>query len=251
MSRLQSLSTLILFSFFPLLSFSAVPCSLDKLIELSDSKHWELRYSLLAELDEHSDEHKKLLVKLIHDTNNSVANQALVRYIANFLNIDRNLVTSKIEKLNPLPVGALMSSIPDLKSSHFYKTALTKDISDANNAKWISMIGITGKTPDIAIITPYLKSKNPYILSEAAKALHRLGAKNEALKAFRSILNLPFEENFPYQTSTLFLMHEIDSNEALALYKNLHARFKLKTGIQPNWVSAHLLQGMDFKLNVE
>ena len=52
---------------------------------------WEVRYCLLGELTGRDSETKQTLEILIHDKNRMIANQALVRYLHNFVNVDPRL----------------------------------------------------------------------------------------------------------------------------------------------------------------
>ncbi len=60
------------------------------------SRHWEVRYSLLGELDGQDDETRRALEVLMKDPNDRVANQAQVRWLYEFIEVDRSLFRPEV-----------------------------------------------------------------------------------------------------------------------------------------------------------
>ena len=56
-----------------------------------DSGIWQVRYSLLSDLNGHDEDTKQIFEKLLKDENDSVRNQTLVRYLHNFVYVNKEL----------------------------------------------------------------------------------------------------------------------------------------------------------------
>lgn len=85
-------------------TFTALAGHIPFLEQRLQSTRWEVRYFLACRLNGRDDETKAAIETLIRDKHQGVANQALVRYVNNFVTVDRTLFDPKIYVPGRFPV---------------------------------------------------------------------------------------------------------------------------------------------------
>lgn len=176
------------------------------------SGHHRVRYALLGELDGQDDETRRALELLIGDANKAVANQAQVRWLQKFIEVDRSLFRPEVYL--PWPRGT--PEIPKDKwrqvmLDHVLGRAIHEDlcgtdairglasldesvmdsvedvgkeaaraIYEAEMANPVTVVGMLGTAEDAKTIKPFGDSQNPYLAWKTAVALVRLGDRESA-----------------------------------------------------------------------
>lgn len=239
----------------PNLAFAQENCGVPFLQERMSSDKWQLRYGVIFDITGRSDDCRSLLVRLIEDSNKSVSNQAMEKYLNQFVIIDHELILKHLEKLNPIPVGSFKDSQrTDIRSATFYINWINIDeINDPNNGRNIMFVGIVGdkNKGDVNFIKGFAASKNDYVLLETAKAMIRLGEVNEGLKIIDVILNKDVQDHLHYQTQALHVLAEINREKYHSEYLKLKAKVDRVSDIQPNWMNEFYILGLTEKIVVE
>jgi hypothetical protein len=230
------------------------------------SNRWEARYCLLGELTRRDPETKRALETLVADRDERVANQAIVRYVKNFLRIEKTLFRPGIYLRSNGPVygfpevvsdGALVDhclgrrELPRAEGDQHgeVRRALPvldpAKVDDPRMDHSLTVVGILGKPEDAAALSPFLKSPNDYVVLEAARAVIRLGDRAKGVEALCRLADLdPVEHSF-YVTEALRVLKEVDHPGLKAMVLRVLSTLDRGKGIQPNWTSDFLLLAAD------
>ena len=172
---------------------SAIQSSIPYLEQRLESSIWQVRYSLLGELNGHDILTKQLLETLIKDEHSMVRNQAIVHYLNQFVYINKELfepftslrlssmyLSDRLPKANDEWLEVCLSRIDTSTSSNFIIPAEPNDIiNKLDNPNFseasITTIGILGDNDDAKALYPYLESTNDFLALCAAKSVIRLG----------------------------------------------------------------------------
>lgn len=226
------------------------------------SKRWEVRYYLACQMDGRDDETKRAIETLIRDKHQAVANQALVRYVNNFVRIDPALFDPKVYAPGRFPVTDLPEEEPTralvdycLGRRSIVPTGgfrgddmqpviavLDPKKTDAPaNHESLTIVGILGQPEDAPVLYPFLESTNDYVVLGAAKALLRLGDKEKALKALIRLTEQDALKHLYYVTEALYVLREVEHAEYKSVVLRVFASIDKTEGIQPNWLNGFLL----------
>ena len=241
------------------------------LSERLHSGRWQVRYCLLRELDGRDDESKRALEMLVRDKHKKVANQALVGYVSNFVNIDKSLFDPEIYVPNRYPVTdlpqdnphrALVDYLLGKKDVPLRGEAYPQDVprevpvlavggkDEAAMGPSLTIVGILGNAKDANALYPFLDSTNDYVLLAAAKALIRLGDKAKAVEALSRLTEKDVREHLPYITEALYVLREINHTEFEEMVLRVLSEVDKQDRIQPNWLNGFLLLAAEVKDDV-
>jgi hypothetical protein len=235
------------------------------------STRWEVRYFLACQLDGRDDETKRAIETLIRDKHQGVANQALVRYVNNYVNIDRALFDPKVYVPGRFPVTDLPEEEPgkalvdyclgrraivqkggfrgdDMQPVVGVLDPKTRDAP--TNYESLTIVGILGQSGDATLLYPFLESTNDYVVLGAAKALLRLGDRAKALEALVRLTEKDARKHLYYVTEALYALREVEHPEYRSLVLRVLATINTTEGIQPNWLNGFLLLASDVKDDV-
>lgn len=225
------------------------------------SKRLEVRYYLACQIDGRDDETKRVIETLIQDKHQGVANQALVRYVNNFVRIDRTLFNAKVYTPGRFPVTDLPEKEPSkalvdyclgrrsiAPSGGFcggdmqpiIEVLDPRKTDDPRNHESLTIVGILGQPEDAPLLYPFLESTNDFVVIGAAKALLRLGDKEKALKALVRLIGQDARTHLFYVTEALYVLREVEHPEYRSLVLRVFASIDKTEGIQPNWLNSFL-----------
>lgn len=213
-----------------------------------NAEDWRVRYVLPNEFLNHCRRAPRMhLETLIRDVDSRVSNQALVVYLINYVNVDIGLVRERFKNLNAgQPTGITISGPQDVKSVAYQASWLDrKNIDEPRNGPRLEYIGLLGKRDDRGILLPFAKANNPYVLINVAKALIRIGEIESGMAALDRILQLDVATALHYQTQAVYVIDELDHERAKQRYDTLSREVRKNKTIQPGWISAHFVQGLD------
>jgi hypothetical protein len=208
---------------------------------------------------------------LIRDKHQGVANQALVRYVNNYVNIDRALFDPKVYVPGRFPVTDLPEEEPgkalvdyclgrraivqkggfrgdDMQPVVGVLDPKTRDAP--TNYESLTIVGILGQSGDATLLYPFLESTNDYVVLGAAKALLRLGDRAKALEALVRLTEKDARKHLYYVTEALYALREVEHPEYRSLVLRVLATINTTEGIQPNWLNGFLLLASDVKDDV-
>jgi hypothetical protein len=224
------------------------------------SSRWQVRYSLLQELDGRDKETKALLEKLVRDANEHVANQALVRYISNFVIVDKKLFDPDIYlpgkyPLDSLPKDgrnrALVEYCLGRKDIAFdgkiYDTEPAIPVLDISHqdrpemSGSLTIVGLLGDVEDAKRLHPFLESTNPYVALSACIAVIRLGDKAAGDKALCSLIDRVGLKDGYYTIQALYALREVDRPAFVRLARRILAQTRGQEGIDPSLLNAFLM----------
>jgi len=218
-------------------------------MERLQSNRWQVRYGLLHDLTGRDVETKHVLEMLIRDENKSVANQALMRYLRAFVDIDKTLFKPE------LYFGGIVGCPPepDLLKEERYDALVDIYLRGLKAAKLgdpgmhynLTIVGIMGKPGDAETLYPFLKSANDYIVLGAAKAVIRLGDKKKGMEALRSITIKEPSKHLSYITQSLYALKEMRHPELETIVNDVLSSINQSEGIQPNWLNEFFLLAAD------
>lgn len=275
--KMKTKLTTLLFSGLSLTSVSAaerMPPPLAERIPFLEqrlkSTRWEVRYSIACGLDGRDDETKRAIETLIKDKNQRVANQALVCYVNNFVNIDRGLFDPRVYVPGRFPVTGLPEAEPnkalvdyclgrrqivpnggfcgDMQTVIIVLDPKKKD--DPRNHESLTIVGILGRLEDASMLYPFLESTNDYVVLGAAKALVRLGDKAKAMEALVRLTEIDALNHLYYVTEALYVLREAEHPDYRSLVLRVLATIDKTEGIQPNWLNGFLLLASGVKDDV-
>ena len=225
------------------------------------SKRWQVRYSLLGDLDGIDETSKRSLEVLVKDGNNKVANQALVRYLISFVNVDKKLFDPKTFAPGAYPVTVLPEENPrralveyclgrrEIPPAGRFANGWGRPLAvlrvenrdDAELARSLTVVGVRGEPEDAKALYPFLESANEYVALEAAKAVIRLGGKTKGAEALRRLAGRDVTKDLHYVTQALEALRQIDDPEFRQTTLEILARVRKNADvIQPNWLNSFL-----------
>jgi hypothetical protein len=225
---------------------------------------WEARYCLLSELSGRDSETKSALEALVRDSNEAVANQAVVRYVGSFLKVDRALFRPALYVPHRFPLADLPAQDPDralveycLGRRKFERSRRDDNgmailpVLDAASSddprmhETLTIVGMLGRAEDADALYPFLQSTNAYVAIGAAKAVLRLGQQAKGVEALLRLTQLDTTRELPYVTEALRLLKELNHPGLDTIVRRVLASVDRGQGIQPNWVSEFLLVAAD------
>jgi hypothetical protein len=264
----ESMTKAILAVTMVLLTVSALPAAEPAFPELSKrvpflmqrlySTRWEVRYSLIGDLDAQDGETKAALEVLVRDTHPHVANQALVAYLNGYVQVDKSLFDARhyVPELFPakdMPrhrqsrdlVDYCLGRIRIERKGTFDDPVLgvldVRKLDDAEMGHPLTIVGLLGRPEDAAALRPFLKSGNDYVVLGAAKALLRLGDKAEAVEALSALTAKDPKEHLYYITEALLVLKEIGYPEYKATVLRVLSVVDSRDDIQLNWLDSFLM----------
>ncbi|HEX5138410.1 MAG TPA: hypothetical protein VFY93_15650 [Planctomycetota bacterium] len=212
--------------------------------ERLESTRWQVRYCLLGELDGSDAETKRALELLSRDGNESVANQALVRYEMGFVRIEKSLFRPEVYFLRmPFP-GCEPDKGVDLVDrclALLRPPAEAPERPDPALVRAITVVGILGKRGDSPQLERFLDSENDYVALHAAVAVIRLGDTEKGAGALVRLTERDPAKHLHYITQALHLLKEIEHPEFKPALLHALAAVERTEGIQPNWLSHFFL----------
>jgi hypothetical protein len=230
------------------------------LAERLHSSRWQVRYCLLGELMDRDPETKHAIEELCQDENARVAQQALVRYEHQFVNVNETLFEPK----RYLPPSEIVANLPaDAPRRALVDYCLgrrkihldcgmgtppvldTARLDDPEMHRPITIVGLLGDGDDAASLRAFLRSTNPFILLAAAKAMIRLGHRDDGLNALRELTTWDPKEHLHYITEALHALRELECSGLKAIVERVVAAVDGVEDIQPNWMSGFLLLAAD------
>ena len=236
------------------------------------SKRWQVRYGLLTDLNGRDEETKRLLEALVKDEKRPVANQALVRYLSQFVDVDKALFDPEVYSLGRHPLPNLPKDNPRralvdycLGRRHIPPDPPFQDhdlrrppipVLDAEKAdrpemhEPLTIIGMLGGAEDANALHPFLESPNDYVALGAAKALIRLGDKPRAIAALARLAQKEVPKHLYYVTEALYALRELKHPEFEKLVLGVLARIEKGDDIQPNWLNGFLFLASGVKADV-
>lgn len=236
------------------------------------SKRWQVRYGLLGDLGGRDDETKRVLEVLAKDGNRAVANQALVRYLSQFLDVDKALFDPKVYSRGRHPLPNLPKENPRralvdycLGRKHIAPDPPFEDVDPRcppiavlDPAKIdrpemhepLTIVGMLGGAEDASALHPFLKSQNDYVALGAAKALIRLGDKPRATAALIELAQRDVLKHLHYVTEALYALRELKHSEFDRLVLGVLARVLKEEDVQPNWLNSFLFLAAGVKADV-
>ncbi len=230
------------------------------------STRWEVKYCLLRDLTGRDLETKRALEMLVRDEHQGVANQALVRYVNTFLNIDKTLFYPGVYLPGRFPLTDLPEDEPT-KALVDYCLARTEiprkggfrhddmqpvlpvlDAAQLDNPRMhetLTIVGILGNPDDARALHPFLQSTNDYVVLGAAKAVIRLGDKTRGMEALRRLTTKDPSKHLYYVTEALHHLREMGHPEIESMVTRALSSVDRSERIQPNWISNFLLLAAD------
>lgn len=230
------------------------------------STHWEVRYYLLHELTGRDVETKQVLETLVRDEHKGVANQALVRYLNGFVDIDKRLFKPALYIPGRFPVANLpddepasalvdyclgRSDIPrkgGFMHDDMQPVLPVLDPEQLDNPRMheaLTIVGILGKPDDAKALYPFLQSTNDYVAVGAAKAVIRLGDKKKGMEALLQLTTKTPAKHLYYVTEALHALKEMQHPDLEARVLEVLSAVENAEGIQPNWLGEFLLLAAD------
>ncbi|MDA8242961.1 MAG: hypothetical protein M0025_02445 [Elusimicrobia bacterium] len=213
------------------------------------AKDWRVRYALAVESNNTRCVPRSDFEKLIRDGDARVSNQALVAYLYRFAIINSDLVREHLEKLPIGPLaGGKWSGGQDYKTVKFQVAMLDNlNIDNPHNGERIEYIGILGSKSDKAVLLPFLKATNEYVLYKLALAFVRLGDKETGMTVLKRILQFNPETSLYYQTKAVYILDELDGDAARKAYATLAEAVQKSKSIQPGNYNEHFIQGLELR----
>ena len=220
------------------------------LMERLHSDRWKVRYCLLGDLKGRDIETKRVLETLMGDENKSVANQATVRYLYSFVDIDKTLFKPELYFYGKVgdgfPEPGLLSEerYDDLAENciHHLKS-VPLDITSIYPI--LTVVGILGKPSDAEVLYPFLQSTNDYVIFGAAKAVIRLGDKKKGTEALQRLAGKDPSKHLHYVAQALYALKEMQYPELETIVIDVLSSIDRSEGIQLNWLNKFLLLAAD------
>jgi hypothetical protein len=213
------------------------------------STRWQVRYALLGELGGRDAETKRALELLARDRNEAVANQALVRYVRQFVEVDRTLFRPEVYfREGPWRQDAKGRALVDQCLAWLAGPNAKSD--DPAVVRSIVVVGILGRPEDAAKLGRFLDSENDYVAWNAAVALLRLGDTKNGSDALVRLTKREPGKHLHYVTEALRTLREIAHPRYEELVRAALAAVDRTDGIQPNWLSEFLLLAAEVEKDV-
>lgn len=259
-----------------MLGMSAVEAAQEASTELSkqvpyltqrlQSTRWQVRYYLLHDLTGRDVETKHVLETLVRDEHKGVANQALVRYVNNFVDIDKGLFNPRLYvpgrfPITDLPAGEVSEALVDyclgrreiprkggFRGHDMQATLPVLDatsLDDPRMHETLTIVGVLGKPKDAKALYPFLESTNDYVVLGAAKAVIRLGDKKKGMAALRRLTTKAPANHLYYVTEALHVLKEMQDPELEAMTIRVLSSVDRAEELQPNWLGEFLLLAAD------
>ncbi|MGK7875783.1 MAG: hypothetical protein AB4426_21555 [Xenococcaceae cyanobacterium] len=246
--------------------FSKLSKQVPYLTQRLQSNRWEVRYCLLSNFTRRDAETKQVLEMLVRDEHKGVANQALVRYVNGFVDIDKTLFKAELYvpgrfPITDLPDKEAPSALVDyclgrreIRRNTFFKYDSMQPIlpvldpAELDNPRMhetLTIIGIMGRPEDAKLLHPFLESPNDYVALGAATAVIRLGDKTTGLEALRGLTIKDPSKHLCYVTEALHVLREMEHPELESMVIGVLSSVDRSKGIQPNWLSEFLILAAD------
>lgn len=225
---------------FPDLAKS-IPC----LVERLRSNRWQVRYGLLHDLTGRDVETKRALETLMRDENKSVANQATVRYLYGFVDIDKSLFKPAIffygkpdDEFSAL--GLLSEGRQDALVEKCLGRLKSAKLDDPGIYGTLTVVGILGNRSEAKALYPFLESSNEFVASIAAQAVVRIGDREKGIEAFKRLAMDPSKKHFS-STGALYALQELQDPELEGIVNKILASIDQRAGLYPEWINTFLL----------
>ncbi|MCP4580923.1 MAG: hypothetical protein GY839_04855 [candidate division Zixibacteria bacterium] len=233
------------------------------LMERLHSNRWKVRYCLISDLTGRDIETKRVLKTLMLDENKSVANQATVRYLNAFVEIDRSLFKPELYVPGRFPVTDLpdkerTNALVDYclgrrdipRKSHddeqsFLPVLNPEQLDNPRMHETLTVVGILGKPGDAEKLYPFLQSTNDYAALGAIKAVIRIGDKKKGMEALRRLASWDPSKHLGYVTEALYALKEMQDPELETIVIDVLSVIDQSEGIQLNWLNRFLLLAAD------
>lgn len=209
---------------------------------LSRSSVWEVRYCIPIKFEYATPAAKTVLERLCGDKISRVASHAFAAYSRCFVALDGGLVRSAFSRGDFLLSGITVTDIKVFESASFWLGELERTTQDSIRARAVRAIGLCGSESDRPKLVEYLVSRNPYLLTELALALHRLGDTKGYLAALDSVLGLPAADSLSYQTMAIDYLIQTHPERTRKAWDTLHRQTEASKDIQPGWIFEHIVQ---------
>jgi hypothetical protein len=209
---------------------------------LSRSPVWQVRYCIPVEIDYASPTAKTVLERLCADQLPRVASHAFAAYSRYFVALDAALVRSAFARGDFCLAGITVTDAKVFQSASFWLGDLERATEDSLRARAVRAIGLCGSEVELPKLREYLHSRNPYLLTELALALHRLGDTNGYLTAVDSVLGLPVADSLSYQTMAIDCLLQTHPERTRKAWDAIHKQTEATKDIQPGWVFGHIVQ---------
>ncbi len=232
-------------SFIICTAFVALCChseAAEDLESLSKSPVWQVRYCVPGKFDIPSADARRVLERLSVDDVPAVARQAFGWYSTSFVVLDRDIVKKAFSRGD---FDLVMITVRDRKvfeTPDFWIHKLDNSDADSNRAGAVRAIGMCGVAANIAKLSDYMDTHNPYLLMALAIAFHRLGDNEKYLEALEAIFALPIKDAFFDQTNAIDCLIQTHPDRARPAWKRVHKQFERSKDSQPNWVYSHIVQ---------
>lgn len=209
---------------------------------LSKSSIWQVRYCVATKFDSSTPTARASLERLCRDEVHRVAQHAFSAYSRTFVTLDREIIRTAFSRGDFDVVGVTVKDRKVFETPDFWIDRLDDSPEDSGRGSAVRAIGMCGTGANIAKLSGYMGSRNPYLLFELALAFHRLGDTEKYLAALDAILALPISDAFHYQTAAIDCLLQTHPDRATAAWKRVHQRFEDSRDLQPGWVYSHIIQ---------
>ena len=230
------------------------------------STRCEVRYYLLHDLTRRDLETKRVLETLVRDEHNGVANQALVRYVNSFVDIEKALFRPELYVPGRFSIADLPEEDPDkalvdyclarreipwkggFRHDDMQPVLPVLDPAQLDNPRMhesLAIVGILGRPEDAKALYPFLQSTNDYVVLGAAKAVIRLGDKTKGLEALSRLTEKDPLKHLYYVTEALHVLKEMSHPHLKTIVLRALSSVERTEGIQPNWLGEFRLLAAD------
>ncbi|MDH3251570.1 MAG: hypothetical protein OEM41_02195 [Ignavibacteria bacterium] len=230
------------------------------------SARWQVRYYLLRDLTRRDLDTKRALETLVRDEHRGVATEAMVRYVNNFVDVQKVLFKPELYVPGRFPMADLPEEDPDralvdyclarreiqrkggFRHDDMQPVLPVLDSARSDNPRMhetLTIVGILGSPKDAEALYPFLQSSNDYVALGAAKAVIRLGDKTKGLEALCRLTEKDPSKHLYYVTEALYVLKEMDHTELKTMVLRVLSSVDRAEGIQPNWISEFLLLAAD------
>lgn len=209
---------------------------------LSKSAVWQVRYCVANKFDAPTPAARASLERLCKDEARQVAQHAFSIYSRTFVALDREIVRKAFSRGDFDLVGVKVNDRKVFETPDYWIHELENSPDDSIRSRAVRAIGMCGTAANIAALSGYMDSHNPYLLIELAMAFHRLGDTEKYLAALNAILALPISDAFYYQTAAIDCLLQTHPDRAKPAWNRVHQQFEGNRDLQPNWVYSHIIQ---------
>ena len=209
---------------------------------LSRSPVWQVRYCIPVEIAYATPTAKIVLERLCADQLPRVASHAFAAYSRYFVALDAGLVRSAFARGDFCLEGITVTDVKVFQSASFWLGDLERATEDRLRARAVRAIGLCGSEAELPRLREHLPSRNPYLLTELALALHRLGDTKGYLTALDSVLGLPAADALSYQTMAIDYLLQTHPERTRKAWDTIHKQTEAAKDLQPGWVFDHIVQ---------